>query len=136
MEDIPAPKDIKILETVEEIKERRRQVLTLYDAFKDTSKTKRSRLEDSRRFQYFKRDADELESWINEKLQTAMDESYKDPTNLQAKIQKHQAFEAEVHAHANAIVELDASGHEMISYHHFASDVIQVLFDSFCPFLL
>ena len=32
---------------------------------------------------YFKRDADELESWINEKLQTASDESYRDPTNLQ-----------------------------------------------------
>lgn len=47
----------------------------------------------SRRFQYFKRDADELESWILEKLQAASDESYKDPTNLQAKIQKHQAFE-------------------------------------------
>ena len=53
------------------------------------------KLEDSRRYQYFRRDADELESWINEKLQTASDESYKDPTNLQAKIQKHQAFEAQ-----------------------------------------
>ena len=44
---------------------------------------RRNKLEDSRRYQYFKRDADELESWIYEKLQTASDESYKDPTNLQ-----------------------------------------------------
>ena len=124
--DVPPPKDIKILETVTEIKERRKQVLTRYDAFKDDTRNKRSKLEDSRRFQYFKRDADELESWINEKLQTASDESYKDPTNLQAKIQKHQAFEAEVFAHANAIVELDNNGHEMISQNHFASEVIQV----------
>ena len=72
-------------------------------------------MEDSRRFQYFRRDADELESWINEKLQTASDESYKDPTNLQAKIQKHQAFEAEVAAHSNAIVVLDNTGMEMIN---------------------
>ena len=36
--------------------------------------------------QYFKRDADELESWIYEKLQAASDESYKDPTNLQVRI--------------------------------------------------
>lgn len=42
-----------------------------------------------------------------EKLQTASDESYKDPTNLQAKIQKNDAFVAEVNAHANAIVSLD-----------------------------
>lgn len=75
--------------------------------------------------QYFKRDADELESWIHEKLQAASDESYKDPTNLQAKIQKHQAFEAEVAAHSNAIVVLDNTGSEMISQQHFASDVIR-----------
>lgn len=76
-------------------------------------------------FQYFKRDADELEGWIYEKLQAASDESYKDPTNLQAKIQKHQAFEAEVAAHSNAIVLLDNTGSEMIAQHHFASDVIR-----------
>ena len=40
----------------------------------------------------------------------ASDENYKDPTNLQAKIQKHQAFEAEVAAHSNAIVVLDNTG--------------------------
>ena len=34
---------------------------------------------------YFKRDADELESWIKEKLQTASDESYRDSTNLQVR---------------------------------------------------
>ena len=45
----------------------------------------------------------------------AGDESYKDPTNLQAKIQKHQAFEAEVAAHSNAIVVLDNTGMEMIN---------------------
>ena len=76
-------------------------------------------------FQYFKRDADELEGWIYEKLQAASDESFKDPTNLQAKIQKHQAFEAEVAAHSNAIVLLDNTGSEMIAQHHFASDVIR-----------
>lgn len=74
--------------------------------------------------QYFKRDADELEGWIYEKLQAASDESYKDPTNLQAKIQKHQAFEAEVSAHSNAIVLLDNTGQEMIAQHHFSSDII------------
>jgi len=129
MDQIPPPKDIKILETVQEIKERRKQVLSRYDHFQDDTRSKRSKLEDSRRFQYFKRDADELESWINEKLQTASDESYKDPTNLQAKIKKHQAFEAEVFAHANAIVDLDHNGNEMISQNHFASVVIRVSSD-------
>lgn len=44
---------------------------------------------------------------------------------LQAKIQKHQAFEAEVAAHSNAIVVLDNTGTEMISQGHFASDTIR-----------
>ena len=80
---------------------------------------RREKLEDSRRYQYFRRDADELDTWIHEKLQAASDENYKDPTNLQAKIQKHQAFEAEVAAHSNAIVVLDNTGMEMITQEHF-----------------
>lgn len=126
MENIPVPKDIKILETVQEIQDRRRTVLDHYDAFRQNARIKRTKLEDSKRFQYFKRDADELESWINEKLQVALDESWKDPTNLQAKIQKHQAFEAQVLAHSNAIHELDHNGNEMIMSGHFASEVIKV----------
>ncbi|XP_037044978.1 spectrin alpha chain isoform X3 [Bradysia coprophila] len=119
------PKEVRILETVEDIQERREQVLNRYNEFKVETRQKRERLEDSRRFQYFKRDADELESWIHEKLQAASEESYRDPTNLQAKIQKHQAFEAEVSAHSQAIVSLDNSGQEMINQHHFESETIQ-----------
>lgn len=48
---------------------------------------------------------------------------------LQAKIQKHQAFEAEVAAHSNAIVVLDNTGSEMISAGHFASDTIRKRLD-------
>ncbi|XP_012266103.2 spectrin alpha chain isoform X2 [Athalia rosae] len=119
------PKEVKILENAEDIQDRRKQVLGRYADFKSEARSKRDKLEDSRRFQYFKRDADELEGWIYEKLQAASDESYKDPTNLQAKIQKHQAFEAEVAAHSNAIVLLDNTGSEMIAQHHFSSDVIR-----------
>ncbi|XP_011311624.1 spectrin alpha chain isoform X1 [Fopius arisanus] len=119
------PKEVKILENPEDIQERREQVLGRYSNFKSEARSKRDKLEDSRRFQYFKRDADELEGWIYEKLQAASDENYKDPTNLQAKIQKHQAFEAEVAAHSNAIVLLDNTGSEMIAQHHFSSDLIR-----------
>ncbi|BFZ06026.1 hypothetical protein BsWGS_09066 [Bradybaena similaris] len=120
-----AAREIKVLETAEDIQARRDEVLGRYAAFKAACRDRKHNLEDSRRYQYFKRDADELESWILEKLQTASDESYKDPTNLQAKIQKHQAFEAEVAAHANAIQQLDETGHQMISEGHFASEIIQ-----------
>ncbi len=35
--------------------------------------------------QQFSRDVDELEIWISEKLQMAMEESYKDPSNIQVR---------------------------------------------------
>ena len=47
---------------------------------------KRSKLGESQTLQQFSRDVDEIEAWISEKLQTATDESYKDPTNIQVYI--------------------------------------------------
>lgn len=117
IESKPVPTEstnVQVLETVEDIQNRRNQVLGRYEQFQTKTHQKRSLLEDARRFQYFKRDGDELESWILEKLQAASDENYKDPINLQAKIQKHQAFEAEVAAHADAITRLDELGMFMV----------------------
>ena len=45
---------------------------------------------------------------------------------FQAKIQKHQAFEAEVSAHAYVIEALDKTGYEMIDSGHYASETIRV----------
>jgi len=127
--EVPPPHDIKILETAEDIQVRRTEVLGHYGNFKGMAREKRDRLEEARQFQYFKRDADELEIWILEKLQTAQEENFKDPTNLQAKIQKHQAFEAEVQAHSNAIVQLDQTGTDMIKHGHYASTNIKKRLD-------
>lgn len=76
-------RQIAILETVEDIQNRREQVLRRYAEFKEATRLRRQRLEDAKRYHQFKRDADEVEAWINEKLQIACDENYKDPTNLQ-----------------------------------------------------
>lgn len=43
----------------------------------------------------------------------------------QGKLQKHQAFEAEVQANSGAIVKLDETGNLMISEGHFASETIR-----------
>ena len=44
----------------------------------------------------------------------------------QAKIQKHQAFEAEIQAHANTLEQLDQSGGAMIQENHYAHEIIKV----------
>uniref|UniRef100_A0A8C9XI35 Spectrin alpha, non-erythrocytic 1 n=1 Tax=Sander lucioperca TaxID=283035 RepID=A0A8C9XI35_SANLU len=126
-EQYPTLSWAKVLETAEDIQERRQQVLDRYRRFKDLSIMRRTKLEDSYRFQFFRRDADELEKWIQEKLQIASDENYKDPSNLQGKLQKHQAFEAEVQANAGAIIKLDDTGNLMISEGHFSSETIREL---------
>ena len=79
-------RDIKMLETVEDIQNRREEVLKRYSEFKAATIARRKRLEDAKRYYQFKRDADEVEAWINERLQIATEESYKDPTNLQVRL--------------------------------------------------
>ncbi|XP_055516190.1 spectrin alpha chain, non-erythrocytic 1 isoform X2 [Leucoraja erinacea] len=116
---------VKILDSADDIQERRHQVLDRYQRFKELSILRRQKLEDSFSFQCFRRDADELEKWIQEKLQIASDENYKDPSNLQGKLQKHQAFEAEVQANATAIIKLDEFGNKMITNEHFATEIIR-----------
>ena len=42
-------------------------------------------------------------SWLNERNAVALDESWRDPINLQAKLLKHQSFEAEILANRNRV---------------------------------
>ncbi|MEQ2177747.1 Spectrin alpha chain, non-erythrocytic 1, partial [Goodea atripinnis] len=66
-----------------EIFNRRNEVLDRWRRLKAQMIEKRSKLGESQTLQQFSRDVDEIEAWISEKLQTATDESYKDPTNIQ-----------------------------------------------------
>ena len=50
---------------------------------KDALVERRSKLGESQSLQSVSRDVDDIEGWISEKLQTALDESYKDPSNTQ-----------------------------------------------------
>jgi spectrin alpha len=46
-------KEVRILETAEDIQERREQVLTRYAQFKQDARVKREKLEDSRKYQVY-----------------------------------------------------------------------------------
>lgn len=102
------------------INEKKDQVLERWRHLKENLIKKRSKLGESMTLQQFSRDADEIENWITEKLQMAMDESYKDPTNIQSKHQKHQAFEAELAANADRIQSVLANGQNLIDQHQCA----------------
>lgn len=67
----------------DDVKVKRDLVLAKYQGFKDAAKQRRERLEGAKKFHQFKRDADELEAWISEKLRLVSEESLKDRANLQ-----------------------------------------------------
>ena len=52
-----------------------------------------------------------------------------DPTNLQGKIQKHQAFEAELNANQSRLDAVDSTGEQLIDDGHYASDQIRERLD-------
>ena len=65
-----------------EVAERRAAVLARWSQLKSLLGSWRSKLGHSQSFQQFKREADEAEMWVGEKMQVACDDSYKDPTDL------------------------------------------------------
>ena len=65
-----------------EVAERRASVLAQWSRLKSALVAWRHKLGQSHSLQQFKREADEAEVWMGEKMQTATDDSYKDPTNL------------------------------------------------------
>lgn len=98
------------------IEAKRAEVLGRWAELKDAMIENRNRLGDVQTLQAFLRDADEMEIWIAEKLQTATgDDSYKDPAiNVQAKHQKHQAFQAELAANAERLQAILGAGQRLI----------------------
>ncbi|XP_032508870.1 spectrin alpha chain, erythrocytic 1 isoform X1 [Phocoena sinus] len=119
----------KVLETAEEIQERRQEVLTRYRRFKELVAERGQKLEDSYYYQVFIRDADDLEKWILEKIKIAGDKSYEDPTNIQGKYQKHESFEAEVQAKSRVIPELEETRKIRFPEGHFAHEDTKVLLE-------
>ncbi|XP_036895269.1 spectrin alpha chain, erythrocytic 1 isoform X2 [Sturnira hondurensis] len=122
----------KVLETAEEIQERRQEVLTRYQRFKKLVAEKGQKLEESYHYQVFRRDADDLEKWILEKLKIAGDKSYEDPTNIQGKYQKHESFEAEIQAKSRVIPELEEIRKVRFAEGHFAHEDTKVHLEELC----
>ena len=57
----------------------------------------------------------QVEGWLLQKQQVASDENYRDPTNLQSKMQKHAAFESEIAANKGRINSITSEGEALIS---------------------
>ena len=108
---------VKIKEMVEAAKSR-------MEAVREKCVQRLRKLEESRQLYQFLRKVYDIKSWVKEKTQVALDESYYDLSNLQNKIQKHAGFEAEVAANKSRLVAINTEGEELCSRGHFASQEI------------
>ncbi|KHJ95181.1 spectrin repeat-containing domain protein [Oesophagostomum dentatum] len=91
----------------------------------ESSAKRRGLLCDSKKYHEFIRTCGELITWINAKLQLAYDESYLDPTNLRAKLQKHLAFDSELTENEKRLVAVEAQGEQLIKEKHFMSEQVR-----------
>ncbi|KAI0981312.1 hypothetical protein GJ496_007485 [Pomphorhynchus laevis] len=126
----PEKADIHVLETAEDIRTRREQVLTRFNQFKEAARDRRSKLEQSRLFQYFKRDIDEVKLWINDKIHLLASEQIPiDLSEILNRLQRHETFAAEITARKVVIQQLEEHALDMIERSHYAKDQIEVTLD-------
>ncbi|XP_008201528.1 spectrin alpha chain, non-erythrocytic 1 isoform X2 [Tribolium castaneum] len=104
------------------IDDKRNEVLQRRQAVKDLCQQRTNVLDASKNYQEFCAEVHDLRSWLNEKLKTASDESYRDLTNLERKLQKHEAFERELRANEGQLRTVNKLGQALIAQDSYRKD--------------
>lgn len=99
-------------------------IITRKERLLERAKQRKLTLEKSKALQEFLRNLNDVDTWLNQKIQIAADENYREPSNLQSKIQKHATFEAEINASGERIQNVVEEGKELIAADHYAADEI------------
>ncbi|KAM6274075.1 spectrin beta chain, non-erythrocytic 5 [Porphyrio hochstetteri] len=107
------------------INSRCQAVLRRKEKLLENAAARRHLLEESRLLQKLLKNSFEVAAWINEKNIIAQDNSWKDPSNLQMKLQKHQTFQAEIMANRNRLDSIKSEGEKMLHERHYAPEAIQ-----------
>jgi spectrin beta len=94
-------------------------------AIKEKALALMERLRDQLELQQFLRDCDELGEWIQEKHITAQDETYRSAKTVHSKWTRHQAFEAEIAANKERLLNLQKTGEELAKEKPEFADVIK-----------
>ncbi|XP_055911888.1 spectrin beta chain, non-erythrocytic 5 isoform X2 [Eupeodes corollae] len=112
------PKDATIIrDKLSYVLKRRQKLVAL-------SQERRFKLTQSKQLQEFLRSLYEIDRWLVQKMQIAIDENYREPSNLQSKIQKHTAFDSELVSNASRVKDVIAEGEGLIKDDHYAKTEI------------
>lgn len=110
---------------ISSIEKRLDSVKSRMDKLKTQSNIRKKKLNESLQFQQFLRNLYEVDRWLGQKMQIALDDNYREPSNLQSKIQKHGVFDAELVANANRVNSVISEGELLIESKHYAGNEIQ-----------
>lgn len=108
------------------IDDRRNQVLQRRQDVKEAAQQRANILDASKNYQEFSAEVHDLRVWMTEKLKTASDESYRDLSNLERKIQKHEAFERELRANEGQLRTVNKLGMALIAQDNYRKDEVAV----------
>ncbi|XP_037299211.1 spectrin alpha chain, non-erythrocytic 1 isoform X2 [Manduca sexta] len=95
------------------IGKRRDAVVGRRDAVRHAAAERRRALLASLAYQQFVAATEELQAWIYDKTRTAKDQSYRDLSNLERKLQKHEAFERELQANEKQLRNVESIGQSL-----------------------
>ncbi|XP_028933726.1 spectrin beta chain, non-erythrocytic 5 [Ornithorhynchus anatinus] len=79
----------------------------------------------SLQLQEWHRDAAELELWMEEKWLIAVDESYREPSNVLRKLKWHEAAESELLVNRGRVEELQQTGNKLVESGHDAREGVR-----------
>lgn len=89
---------------------------------KEMAQVRSQALEASKNYQEFCAEVHDLRAWLTEKLKTASDQSYRDLSNLERKLQKHEAFERELRANEGQLRTVNKLGQSLIAQDSYKKD--------------
>lgn len=94
---------------------------------KDAADARHYALTAANNFQEFAAKVDDLRGWIADKTKIASDESYRDLSNLERKLQKHEAFERELRANEGQLRAINKTGLTVISENYRSDDINKMM---------
>ncbi|KAM7403778.1 hypothetical protein PAMA_004285 [Pampus argenteus] len=97
------------------IRAKNRALATRLHQLQQQSRSRRKALDRSLQLQQFLSSSYQVFVWLSERNVVALDESWREPTNLQAKLLKHQSFEAEILANRYRVDTVSKEGEKLLS---------------------
>ncbi|XP_029973399.1 spectrin beta chain, non-erythrocytic 5 [Salarias fasciatus] len=107
------------------IRSKMRALSTRWTQLQQQCRSRLRSLDESLQLHQFLSSSFQVCVWLNERNAVALDENWREPTNLQAKLLKHQSFEAEILASRYRVDALTKEAEKLLSECHAAESKVR-----------